>query len=287
MNPEGIAFALRGKKSGNAWIAHCPAHDDRKPSLSISTGDNGQVLVYCHSGCSQLMVIQRLRDLELWPTKSRNHEDYNYKPIEQIKVRQYPNTNKIYAQKIWDNALPSDASPVINYLASRLIYIQPPPSIRYAELKHPSGEIWPVMIAKVTHGCDEKFLGIHRTFLSFDGKSKAPIEPTKMMLGRCSGGAVRLSPHEDFLMIGEGIETCLAAFQATTYPAWAALSANGMRSLELPSSVTRVLLLADGDETGIKAAIASGRRWKSQGRRVQIAQAPPGKDFNDLLTEFI
>jgi len=30
-------------------------------------------------------------------------------------------------------------------------------------------------------------------------------------------------------MVGEGIETCLAAMQATGNPAWAALSTSGLR----------------------------------------------------------
>lgn len=33
------------------WIACCPSHDDRDPSLSISDND-GTVLVHCFAGCS-------------------------------------------------------------------------------------------------------------------------------------------------------------------------------------------------------------------------------------------
>ena len=39
-----------------------------------------------------------------------------------------------------------------------------------------------------------------------------------MMLGPCRGGAVRLADSGDVLMVGEGIETCLAAMQATGHP---------------------------------------------------------------------
>jgi hypothetical protein len=41
----------------------------------------------------------------------------------------------------------------------------------------------------------------------------------QMMLGPCRGGAVRLGPSDDVLMVGEGIETCLAAMQASGRPA--------------------------------------------------------------------
>lgn len=40
------------KRSGKGWSARCPAHDDCSPSLSISEGSDGRVLLNCHAGCS-------------------------------------------------------------------------------------------------------------------------------------------------------------------------------------------------------------------------------------------
>jgi hypothetical protein len=84
-------------------------------------------------------------------------------------------------------------------------------------------------------------------------------------------------------MVGEGIETSLAAMQATGHPAWAALSTSGLRSLDLPNDVRDVIVLADGDEPGEAAALDCASRWRRQGRRVRIARPPRGIDFNDLL----
>jgi P4 family phage/plasmid primase-like protien len=39
-------------KRGQGFVAHCPAHDDRNPSLSISEGKGGRVLVKCFAGCT-------------------------------------------------------------------------------------------------------------------------------------------------------------------------------------------------------------------------------------------
>ena len=47
-------------------MARCPAHDDRKPSLSITDAEDGKILVHCHAGCDQLGVIAVLRSLGLW-----------------------------------------------------------------------------------------------------------------------------------------------------------------------------------------------------------------------------
>ena len=39
------------------WIARCPSHEDRSPSLSISEQSDGRVLIHCHAGCGALDVL--------------------------------------------------------------------------------------------------------------------------------------------------------------------------------------------------------------------------------------
>ena len=51
------------KKSGTGWSACCPAHDDRRASLSIAEGEDGRVLLKCHAGCS-LEAICEAMDLK-------------------------------------------------------------------------------------------------------------------------------------------------------------------------------------------------------------------------------
>jgi hypothetical protein len=139
------------------------------------------------------------------------------------------------------------------------------------------------MIALVTRGSDRSPIAIHRTYLARDGAGKAPVMPQKMMLGPCRGGAVCLAEPDDVLMIGEGIETCLAAMQQTGQPAWAALSTSGLRTLDLPGRVRDVIILADGDDAGEMAARDCASRLQRQGSRVRIARPPKGMDFNDLM----
>jgi putative DNA primase/helicase len=104
-----------------------------------------------------------------------------------------------------------------------------------------------------------------------------------MMFGPCHSGAVRLATPTNLLMVGEGLETCLAAMQATGHPAWAALSTSGLRALGLPSHVRELIVLADGDDAGEAAARDCAWGWKREGRRVRIARPPQGMDFNDML----
>lgn len=46
------------------WTALCPAHEDAKPSLSITEGDGGRVLLHCHAGCKTEDVVAAL-ELEM------------------------------------------------------------------------------------------------------------------------------------------------------------------------------------------------------------------------------
>jgi DNA primase len=114
---------------------------------------------------------------------------------------------------------------------------------------------------------------------------KAEAEPNKMCLGPVGGGAVWLSEPIGGkpLLIGEGIETTLAAMGWYDLPGWAAVSTSGMRSLRLPAHVQEVVIAADNDEPGEAAAQTTARRWHDEGRRVRIARSPYKKDFADLI----
>ena len=183
---------------------------------------------------------------------------------------------------VWKRTEPASGTLVETYLRARGIERPPADVLRFhPALQHPSGERWPAMVALITDSAD-KPTAIHRTFLATDGTGKAPVEPQKMMLGPCRGGAVRLA-SAGVLMVGEGIETCLAAMQATATPTWAALSTSGLRSIELPPDIEDVIVLADGDQPGEAAAVAAGRRLRREGHRVRIARPPLGLDFNDVL----
>ena len=285
MTAETIAKALGGRKAGSGWTARCPAHDDRMPSLSIRDAEDNKVLVRCHAGCGQERVVTALRTRGLWAENSPHSLSSMARRASVERKPDQDDARRIEAAlAIWQSAQPAQGTPVETYLAARGIDLPPPDALRFhAGLRHPSGGIWPTMVALVTNGADGMPVAIHRTYLARDGGGKAPIDPQKMMLGPCRGGAVRLAEPGDLLMVGEGVETCFAAMQASGHPAWAALSTSGLRALDLPASVRDVIVLADGDEAGEAAARDCARRWMRQGRRVRIARPPRGMDFNDVL----
>ncbi|MEM9625347.1 MAG: toprim domain-containing protein [Pseudomonadota bacterium] len=281
---EAIAAELGGKRSGSGWMARCPAHEDSTPSLSIRTTDDGRTLVHCFAGCDQGAVIGALKRQGLWPERfSATRSGPETESI--APKRKGLDSGRISAAaRLWRAAGPATGTLVETYLKWRKIAIAPPATLRFhPRLRHRSGGCWPAMIALVTRGVDDVPLAVHRTFLQRHGAGKAPVSPAKMMLGSCRGAAVRLAHAEAELMVGEGIETCLAAMQVAGIPAWAALSTSGLRTLDLPEHIKSVIVLADGDEPGEAAAKACAGRWKREGRAVRIAWPPKGRDFNDLL----
>ena len=61
MDVHDILKGLQGVKGGGGqWSARCPAHDDKRQSLSISQGKDGQVLLKCHAGCTVESITSAL-----------------------------------------------------------------------------------------------------------------------------------------------------------------------------------------------------------------------------------
>jgi hypothetical protein len=55
---ETLLAKLSGvKKVKNGWSARCPAHKDRRPSLSISECEDGTVLLKCHANCKAPEIL--------------------------------------------------------------------------------------------------------------------------------------------------------------------------------------------------------------------------------------
>ena len=64
---RAITEALGGKWHGAYGQVCCPAHDDSNPSLSITTGDEVDIVLKCWAGCEQEDVLDVLRERDLRP----------------------------------------------------------------------------------------------------------------------------------------------------------------------------------------------------------------------------
>ncbi|MEI4261584.1 DUF7146 domain-containing protein [Roseovarius sp. D0-M9] len=188
------------------------------------------------------------------------------------------------AHRLWQEAQPISGTLAETYLRGRGISCPLPETLRFLpDCWHPAAKRFPAMLALVdgAAGC-----AVHRTYLAPDGR-KAMVEPSKLMLGRVSGGAVRVASAQGPLVVAEGIETALSlACGLLQRPAtiWAALSTSGMRGLHLPTSPHRMTIAPDGDAPGREAAHALAERASGLGWDVSLLPAPDGRDWNDILT---
>jgi len=70
---DAIVRALHAQPHGTGWRAHCPAHDDRQPSLGVTVNDAGRVNLKCHAGCDPDAVLAAagFGVADLYPATSR------------------------------------------------------------------------------------------------------------------------------------------------------------------------------------------------------------------------
>ncbi len=55
-----LAARLGAKRTSAGWMTQCPAHSDRRPSLSIRGGKDGRTLIRCFAGCEPSAIVQAL-----------------------------------------------------------------------------------------------------------------------------------------------------------------------------------------------------------------------------------
>lgn len=66
------------------WSAICPAHPDRRPSLSIRELDDGRVLLHCFGGCAvdEVVAALGLEFADLYPAHRRDRSPGSGAPPE-------------------------------------------------------------------------------------------------------------------------------------------------------------------------------------------------------------
>lgn len=73
------------KKTGpSRYIARCPSHQDKRPSLTITEKDDGVVLIKCWAGCGAAEILRAV-GLEFSAL---------YPPRDDAKGHQYPRTKR-------------------------------------------------------------------------------------------------------------------------------------------------------------------------------------------------
>jgi DNA polymerase len=270
----------------------CPFHEDWEPSCRIyvdhfhcygcgARGDRVEWLTRVE-GMTKAEAIAALQD---WsgPTSTDQQHDVA--------------TRCAFALEIWNAAQPIADTIGERYLSeTRAIDVSKlPPTIHEALRFHPrcvfgARTYQPCLIALMRDPVTDAPIGVHRIGLAQE--DGIVIKLDRMALGRM--GVVKLWPMngDGQLVIGEGIETVLAAATRISYrgapltPAWSAVAKGGLGRLPVLPRIERLVLLVDHDENGEgqRAAEQCRRIWKSANRiTVPLIPKQRGWDFNDVV----
>jgi DNA polymerase len=265
----------------------CPFHDDHAPSLQVyadhyhcfACGAHGDLVDW-------LMKVEGLDHAEA----ARVIATWGGEAAIEQPITFDKEMARVSALRLWEEAVPITGTPAARYLGDiRGIDVAAlPVDIAVALRFHPRcpfgpGERHPCLLALMTDATTGAATGVQRTALTADAR-----KIDRRMLGR--SGVVRLWPFGPTLVVGEGLETTLAAAtrlrhgSAPLTPAWAALSANALGKLPVLSAVERLVLLIDHDEVGRAAGRQCTERWRRAGRAVvRLMPSTPGEDFNNLI----
>jgi DNA polymerase I-like protein with 3'-5' exonuclease and polymerase domains len=268
----------------------CPFHDDATPSLHVYADHWHCFGCGAHgSSIDWLMMVEGLNYAEA--VDVINHWSGPHTQAQQPDSDTRTLTN---ALRLWEGAQPIAGTLATRYLTNRRIDIDAlPPNTENVLRFHPRcpfgpGTQHPCLLALFRDVETDAPAGIHRIALTPDAQK---IE--RRMFGRWpTARAIKLWPAERALVIGEGIETTLAAATRIMHrctplcPAWPIGTSGGIARLPVIAGIERLTILVDNDANGVGRTNAKtcAERWTASGRTVVLlTPRQSATDFNDLV----
>ena len=284
INARNLSQQLGGHWYGRYRTAPCPIcqTERRKDQNALTLSDNeNRLLAHCKKSGCDFHDIVAAAGLTHGKWKAPNLVETAQR---KAQAKEEANRRSLQAQRLWSETWPIAGSLAEQYLRQRAITCELPDTLRFhPECWHPSAKRLPAMLSVVEGAAG---FALHRTYLMQDGSGKAQVEPPKAMLGNVSGGAVRLAKASGPLVVAEGIETALSlCCGLLNGPAtvWAALSTAGLVSLKLPPKVGKLVIAADNDKAGHRAANDLATKASQIGWEVTLSPPESGADWNIVL----
>jgi hypothetical protein len=291
LDPRTVACALAGNVSGRNVVAPGPGHNRADRSLSIQIDPTAPDGFRCHSfaGDDWRECRDYVRHALGLVTDGRWRRRSPYRTTRPVTFHATDACERTaFALRLWNEAGDPRGTIAANYLASRSITLPDDVAggvIRFhPTLKFNGGRIG-AMVSLFRDIRTNVPCGIQRTFLDRAGRK---IE--RKMLGRARGAAIKLDVDENVtlgLHVGEGVETCLAAWLAGFRPVWALGSATAIAAFPVLSGIEAIMVLGEVDDGGAnqRSAQACAARWIEAGREAFVIEPQVGGDLNDVWRE--
>ena len=266
---------------GKSALIPGPGHSRKDRSVSLRQMPDGRILIYCFSPNDDWRDVQAMLQAsgaEFGAAIANTSSERQVRACSESKV--------LRAHKIWMRATPVRGTCAETYLRARGLRASSWPStLRYlpGATSLEDKRRRPALIAAIT--TDQGDLqGVQITLLTPCGTQKAALETPRRIIGKLSGGAVRLydGPAQGKLIVAEGVETALSASEALVTPAWSALTAGNLARFDPPGWVGRLVIAADRGQAGEAAAETLAHRMAKRNLSADIAFAPDNyPDWND------
>jgi DNA polymerase I-like protein with 3'-5' exonuclease and polymerase domains len=279
--------ALIDEPIGRNRLILCRFHAERTPSLKIY--DDHFYCFGCNTYGDQVDWLMRVEGLE---REEAIHIIETWDGPLVVPAQEDASEKRAYALRWWKNARPITGTLAEQYLArTRGIDLEMLPADIGEVLRfHPRcpfgpGTRLPCLLALMRDVATNEPVGIQRIALTPDAGKIG-----RRSLG--SMGVVKFWPAGFQLVVGEGIETVLAAatrishHDAALQPAWSAVTADNLEDFPVVPGVERLIILADNDVNGVGQAAAEicKQRWAQEGRTGEVLLPEhPDTDFNDII----
>lgn len=294
LDPRAVARALGGIASRQNVLAPGPGHSRADRSLSIKidpTAPDGFIL-HSFAGNSPLECRDHVRAAlgfggpERGRRQLRRSQSRTFTPA--------PDNDADYrtalALRLWKEGRDPRGTEVDCYLASRGLTIHDGIAgevIRFHPALKFNGTSVGGMVVLFRDIRSNAPCGVHRTFLDSAGRKL-----DRKMFGRARDAAIKLDTDENVtlgLHIGEGVETCLAAWLAGFRPVWALGSAGAIATFPLLAGIEAITVLGEAGDGGAndRAAQACAERWLDAGRDAFVVEPQIGGDLNDVWRELM
>jgi putative DNA primase/helicase len=258
--------ALQHLESGNHRLT-CPAcgRNPRDRTFGVTVEHDGSAVGHCFR-CEYVETRQP-------DGVNRHHAGYAMNPSVASLQRE---SLSHYGIKLFDACVNLRGTVGEQYLTERGCAVPPSDSdLRFhPALKHPvSAYSGPALVGLVSHALTGQPISLHRTWIRADGR-KADVEPPRMLLGghQKKHGVIRLWPDDAVttgLCITEGVETALCI--AHDYmPVWSCIDAGNLAAMPMLAGIETLVIGADHDDLGIKAANICAERWSAADVDVRV-----------------
>jgi putative DNA primase/helicase len=291
LEPRAVARALGGEAIGCSVSAPGPGHSpaDRSLSVKIDPTARDGFLVHSFAGDDPMACRDYVRHTIGLSRGAHGHQRFvSSRP--RPDPADNPTMSITRALRIWDGAHDPRGTIVETYLRSRKLELCDDLGaevVRFHPALNYSGAHLPGMVALFRNVATNEPCGIHRTFLDHHGRKLG-----RRMLGRVKRAAIKLDPNENValgLVIGEGLETGLAARLAGFRPVWAAGSAGAIAGFPVLPGIEAITILGEVDDGGasLRAAHACATRWMTAGRDAFVVVPLTGGDLADIWRELV